>query len=179
MTVFLTGERQVGKSTALRRALEGCGLGVGGFMTDFGGTRRSDSKTLYLLPWGMAPDLAAGEVCARLGPGEKQVFPEVFDGLGAGLLRQAVRDPACGLILMDELGFLEADAAGFRAAVLEALAGPKPVLGVVRLGFGVWGGAPLGEVWDVTEDNRDAVAARLRRRLESLCPGAFRSLEGT
>ena len=73
----------------------------------------------------------------------------------------------------------EADAAGFRAAVLEALAGPKPVLGVVRLGFGVWGGAPLGEVWDVTEDNRDSVAARLRRRLESLCPGAFRSLEGT
>ncbi len=179
MVIFLTGERGVGKSTALRRALSGCGLGLGGFMTDFGDTRYAENKDLRLLPWAEEPELSAGEVCARLGPGGRQVFPEVFDGLGAGLLRQAVRDPACGLILMDELGFLEAAAADFRAAVLEALAGPKPVLGVVRLGFGVWGGAPLGEVWDVTEDNRDAVAARLRQRLESLCPGAFRSLEGT
>ncbi len=179
MTIFLTGGRGVGKSTALRRALKGCGMGIGGFMTDFGDTRYEETRTLWLLPWGHTPDFSRGEVCARLGPGGRQVFPEVFDRLGAELLRRAGEDPACGLILMDELGFLEADAAGFRAAVLEALAGPKPVLGVVRLGFGVWGGAPLGEVWDVTEDNRDAVAARLRRRLESLCPGAFRSLEGT
>ena len=108
MTIFLTGRQGVGKSTALRRALAGCGLGVGGFMTDFGDTRHKDSKTLWLLPWGREPDFSAGRVCARLRPGERQAFPEVFDDLGTALLRSAMEDPSCGLILMDELGFLEA-----------------------------------------------------------------------
>ena len=136
MTIFLTGERGVGKSTALRRALCGCGLNIGGFMTDFGDTRYGENKKLWLLPWSESPDFSAGQVCALLGPGGRQVFPEVFDGLGAELLRRAAGDDACGLILMDELGFLEAGAAGFRKAVLDVLAGPKPVLGVVRQGLG-------------------------------------------
>ena len=174
MTIFLTGQRGVGKSTALRRALAGCGLGIGGFMTDFGDTRYSENKVLRLLPWAEMPDFSAGVTCALLGPGARQVFPEAFDGLGAELLYRAAADPACGLILMDELGFLEAEAAGFRAAVLDILTGPKPVLGVVRQGLGVWQDAPLGEVWEVTGENRDAVPALLRQRLGPLFPAAFR-----
>ena len=173
MTIFLTGERGVGKSTALRRALQGCGLTIGGFMTDFGDTRYGENKKLWLLPWSETPDFSAGQVCALLGPGGRQVFPEVFDSLGAELLRRAAADEACGLILMDELGFLEAGAAGFRKAVLDVLAGPKPVLGVVRQGLGAWQDAPLGELWEVTEENRDAVPDRLRRRLAALLPAAF------
>ena len=176
MTIFLTGERGVGKSTALRRALAGCGRGIGGFMTDFGDSRYEEDKTLWLLPWGERPDFSRGEVCARLGPGGRQVYPEVFDRLGAKLLRRAEEDPACGLILMDELGFLESEAGDFRAEVLSVLAGSKPVLGVVRQGLGVWGDAPLGEVWTVTEENRDAIAARLRRLLAPPVPELFRSL---
>ncbi len=177
MTIFLTGERGVGKSTALRRALEGSGLRVSGFRTDFGGTRYEENKTLRLLPWGAPPGSPAGEICARMGPGGKQALPEAFDGLGARLLRDAGGDPACQLIVMDELGFLEAEAAGFRRAVLSALGGPKPVLGVVRLGLGAWAEAPLGEVWTVTEENRDAIPGALRRRLAPLFPAAFQHLE--
>ena len=165
----------MGKSTALRRALAGSGLRVGGFMTDFGDTRYADNKTLWLLPWAEQPDFSAGKVCARLGPGSRQVFPEVFDGLGETLLRASSADPACDLILMDELGFLEAEAAGFRAAVLEILTGPKPVLGVVRQGLGVWEGAPLGEIWAVTEENREEIPPLLRQRLIRQFPAAFRS----
>jgi len=177
MTIFLTGDRGVGKSTALRRALKGCGMGIGGFMTDFGDTRYEENKSLWLLPWGDTPDFSRGEVCARLGPGGRQVFPEVFDRLGAELLRRAGEDPACGLILMDELGFLESEAGIFRAAVLDILTGPKPVLGVVRQGMGVWGDAPFGEVWTVTEENRDAIPSRLRLLLSPLTPQDFQSLE--
>ena len=177
MTIFLTGERGVGKSTALRRALRGSSLRIGGFMTDFGETRYADDKTLWLLPWSETPDFSAGEVCARLGPGGRLVYPEVFDGLGAALLRSAALDPACGLILMDELGFLEAEAAGFREAVLSVLAGPKPVLGVVRQGLGAWRDADLGEVWEVTAENREEIPRQLRQRLERRFPEAFHSLE--
>ena len=81
-----------------------------------------------------------------------------------------MEDPSCGLILMDELGFLEAEAGLFREAVLAALRGPKPVLGVVRQGLGVWGDAPLGEVWEVTESDREEIPARLRQRLASIFP---------
>ena len=173
MTIFLTGERGVGKSTALRRALHGCGLTIGGFMTDFGDTRYGENKKLWLLPWSETPDFSAGQVCALLGPGGRQVFPEVFDGLGAELLRRAAGDDACGLILLDELGFLEADAGRFRAAVLSVLTGPKPVLGVVRQGLGAWRDAPLGELWEVTKENRDDVPRRLRERLSALFPASF------
>lgn len=173
MVIFLTGERGVGKSTALRRAVAGCGLGIGGFMTDFGESRYAESKDLRLLPWSEAPDFSAGETCALLGPGGRQVFPEVFDGLGSRLLLSAAGDDACDLILLDELGFLEADAKHFRAAVLSVLAGPKPVLGVVRQGLGAWRDAPLGELWEVTKENRDALPRRLRKRLSSLFPAAF------
>lgn len=173
MVIFLTGERGVGKSTALRRALHGCGLGVGGFMTDFGGSRYEENKILRLLPWAEEPDFSAGETCALLGPGGRQVFPEVFDDLGSRLLLSAAGDDACDLILLDELGFLEAEAGRFRAAVLSVLAGPKPVLGVVRRGLGVWQDAPLGELWEVTKENRDAVPDRLRRRLAALLPASF------
>ena len=173
MTILLTGEQGVGKSTALRRALQGCGLMIGGFMTDFGDTRYGENKKLWLLPWAETPDFSAGQVCALLGPGGRQVFPEVFDGLGAELLRRAAGDDACGLILLDELGFLEEGAAGFRKAVLDVLAGPKPVLGVVRRGLGAWQDAPLGGLWEVTEENRDAVPDRLRRRLAALFPASF------
>ena len=170
MAIFLTGQRGVGKSTALRRALALSGLHVGGFMTDFGATRHEENKTLWLLPWAETPDFSAGEVCARLGPGGRLVDPAVFDRLGISLLRASAQDPACDLILMDELGFLEAEAAGFRAAVLDILTGPKPVLGVVRQGLGVWRGAPLGEIWEVTEENREEIPARLRKRLAQRFP---------
>ena len=173
MVIFLTGERGVGKSTALRRALRGCGLGIGGFMTDFGESRYAENKALRLLPWSEEPDFSAGETCALLGPGGRQVFPEVFDVLGSRLLLSAAGDPACDLILLDELGFLEADAQRFRAAVLSVLAGPKPVLGVVRRGLGVWQDAPLGELWVVTKENGDSLPRNLRNRLAVLFPAAF------
>ena len=59
------------------------------------------------------------------------------------------------MVILDELGFLEKDALEFRAAVLEALAGPKPVWGVLRLGGGCWGDADLGRIVTVTRENRD------------------------
>ncbi len=170
MKIFLTGGRGVGKSTALRRALAGCGLRIGGFMTDFGKTRYEENKSLWLLPWSETPDFSAGVLCARMGPGGRQVFPEAFDGAGSELLRAAAGDPACDLILMDELGFLEADAPRFRASVLSVLTGPKPVLGVVRQGLCAWRDAPLGEIWTVSESNRDAVPARLREKLAESFP---------
>lgn len=168
MPIFLTGPRGVGKSTALTKALTDFGPGVRGLVTRFDAPREVREKGLYLLPWG-ASDPADGVLCARLGGGRPQAYPEAFDGEGARLLREAAEDPGCRLIVVDELGFLESGARGFRAEVLRLLTGPKPVAGVVREGLGAWADAPLGEVWTVTEENRDGLALRLGERLRAAC----------
>lgn len=167
MPLFLTGERRVGKSTALRRALAQTSLRAGGLMTDFGPTRDLEARELYLLPYGPSADFGGAAVCARMDGRGRTAYPGVFDTVGVRLLREAAADPAVDLIVIDELGFLEAEASAFRAEVLRLLAGEKPVAGVVRAGLGVWAGAPLGDLWEVTKENRTAVPGRLRRALEA------------
>ena len=53
-------------------------------------------------------------------------YTPVFDEWGPRLLAGP------GLLVMDELGFLERDASRFQAAVLAALRGPQPVLAAVK-----------------------------------------------
>ena len=163
MPLFLTGARQVGKSTALRKALAASGLRFGGVMTRF--DARHGERKLYLLPYSLSealpesiPDCA---VCARMGAEGRRANPAVFDTLGVTLLQDAMVNTNVDIVVIDELGFLEAEAEKFRAAVSAALRGSKPVLGVVREGLGAWSEAPLGEVWEVTEGNRDAIPAQI------------------
>lgn len=165
MNLFLTGPRQVGKSTALGRALDMSGLRAAGVVSTFGPDRFAAEKALYLAPFGGRAALDAAHCCARMDAQGKHPIPAVFDDCGAALLYAAMADPAAELVVIDELGFLEAEAAGFRAAVLAALAGPKPVLGVVRQGLGCWGGVDLGQLWEVTPENRDALPLNILRFL--------------
>ena len=165
--LFLTGEIQVGKSTLLRKLIAKSGLRPGGAETGFGPWRAEAERSLFLYPY-EAPDYSPASVCCRMGPGGKTPYPEVFDRRGAALIRAALADPSVDIVVLDELGFLEAEAGVFRAEVLRLLTGPKPVAGVVREGLGAWADAPLGEVWTVTEENRDALALRLAARLREL-----------
>ncbi len=165
MPLFLTGPRGIGKSTALRRAIAAPGQSPGGIMTVFDAPRGSEEKRLWLLPWSPEPDYTAGAVCARMGPAGREVYAEVFDGLGVQLLERSEREEGTSLIVLDELGFLEADALRFRETVLRLLRGPKPVLGVVRQGLGAWGDAPLGKLLEVTEENREEIPARILKWL--------------
>ena len=168
MPLFLTGARQVGKSTALRRALAASGLRYGGVMTRF--DSRHGERKLYLLPYSaseaLPEDLPESHICARMGAEGRRADPAVFDTLGASLLREAALDPAVDILVIDELGFLEAEAEGFRAAVYEALQGTKPVLGVVREGLGAWSEAPLGELIEVTEGNREEIPGKILKWLK-------------
>ena len=155
--LFFTGEIQVGKSTLLRKLMAKSGLRPGGAETGFGPWRAEETRRLFLYPYG-SPDHGEDAVCARMGPGGKTAYPEVFDRRGAALVRAALADPAVDVVVLDELGFLEKDALEFRSAVLEALRSPKPVWGVLRLGGGCWGDADLGRIVTVTICNRDRLA---------------------
>lgn len=88
--------------------------------------------------------------------------PEVFDGLGAQLIKSA---PSGGIILMDELGFLENDARVFQSTVLRALDSETPVLAAVKPKDTPFLRAVRGhenaELVFIDEQNRDALLEKL------------------
>lgn len=161
MHIFLTGDRQIGKTTALLKAAALLGIPADGFLTYFAEGRNHPDRRLCMR---RAMHEEAPEVVAAFHEGRKpRVLTERFDAFGSGLLLQA-RETA-GLILMDELGRLERDALLFQRTVLETLDGGAPVLGVVRHDAGGWTervkAHPKVRLLYVTPQNRDALPARI------------------
>lgn len=156
--IFLTGPRQIGKSTALRR-----------FLTDYPGTVRGfltrwnpNGETLHMLdaaaPAGFAPD----NVIARRTAAGLQPDPAAFDRIGCQLLS----GPA-DLLVMDELGFMEREAEAFCEKIWTLLAGSTPVVGVVRQSGSIFleqlQQQPNTAIWHVDGENRDLIPALLAR----------------
>lgn len=165
--LFLTGERQVGKSTLLRRVMQAHDWHCSGFETRaliIDGQRRG--FTLHgRVP--LEPFQNDCVVCVRVA--EKRSVPvlPVFEENGTAILRVSLSAPE-PIILMDELGRLEREARAFCAQVLACLDSDKHVIGVLQQCD-----APLIEairarkdvrILTVTEENRDALAARLCAR---------------
>lgn len=123
--LFLTGPRHVGKSTILSAALRRTSAPTGGFRVDrvFEGRRL---RAFHLV------DLASGDsaVIASARKGGWDVHVEGFETVGADAIRRAMS--SARLIVMDELGRFELRAPLFRAAVMEALSRPVPVVGVLK-----------------------------------------------
>ena len=164
--VFLTGPRQIGKSTVIRKTIsllqkEGP-LRLGGFFTYWGA--KGDSH-LYIA----AADPSQGQNPSPLADcrnGSLIHHTEVFDQQSLKLLPDS--SPA-HLICMDELGFLEADSPLFKGRVYSCLDSDKPVIGVLREGEIPWHDPikthPRVTLCEVTLDNRDHLPAKLAAAL--------------
>lgn len=129
--LFLTGDKQVGKSTLLRRLIEARGLDCAGFETQafyLSGERRG--FTLHGRV-DMPPYQNDCICCARIE--EKRAVPvlPVFEENGVLILKKSLASPA-PYILMDELGRLERQADGFIAQIEACLDSDKRVLGVLQ-----------------------------------------------
>ena len=172
MYVFLTGPSGVGKSTALDRALALLKTVPGGFRTGFA----PDRQRLCLWPAWKAPDWSEEHTVARMVQGRLTGAPAAFDRLGTAILAES--RPWAGLLVLDELGWLEREALDFQRAVRDCLAGTAPVLGVVKPNCqrgGTWleplVQTPGGTVVTVDVANRDnlpdLLAEQFRRALRS------------
>ena len=129
--LFLTGDKQVGKSTLLRRLIEALHLDCSGFETQaffLNGERRG--FTLHGRV-DMPPYRNDCICCARIE--EKRAVPvlPVFEENGVLILKRSLASPA-PFLLMDELGRLEREASGFIAQVEACLDADKRVLGVLQ-----------------------------------------------
>jgi nucleoside-triphosphatase len=167
---LLTGRPGVGKTTCLRRVLEGLRRPAGGFVTEevrVGGARVGFA--LVTLE-GRRATLAHVE---RRGPsrvGKYGVDVEALDRVGVPAIRRAIE--AGGWVVVDEIGKMELASAAFRTAIEEALASRSPVLGVVMAAAHPWAdgvkAAPGVTLVEVTAANRECLPARLLDRLRGV-----------
>lgn len=165
--LFLTGEIQIGKSTAIRRALEKLPVEVGGFCTYFGDDRFAAAHALYMREAGESPRYDEAHTVARFTTGQPPQFDlRRFEEIGLAALENRRGAP---LIIMDECGKLERQALQFQAKVLALLDAPVPVLGVVRQDTAGWLDAirshPRVQLLTVTQENRDSVPQEIVRLL--------------
>ncbi|MDF2938967.1 MAG: hypothetical protein K0Q90_4340 [Paenibacillaceae bacterium] len=172
MHVFLTGEIQIGKSTVIHKVVESLNIRPGGFVTGFRRLRTDPNRRLCLNPAWEEPSYDEAHAVARFGEGLPPRPDSIaFDQLGCGYL--AACRPWAQLLLMDELGPLERAAVHFQKAVLQALDGSIPILGVLKKAGHPWMDDiirhPSVTVIQVTEANRDhlpeQLAAQFRTRL--------------
>ena len=129
--LFLTGDKQVGKSTLLRRLIEARKLDCAGFETQafyLNGERRGFTLHGRIE---MPPYRNDCICCVRIE--EKRAVPvlPVFEENGVLILKRSLASPA-PFLLMDELGRLEREASGFIVQIEACLDADKRVLGVLQ-----------------------------------------------
>ena len=172
MHIFLTGEVQIGKSTVIERTVSALSASVGGFRTGYGPDRPKTNRWLYLWDASSPPAYDETHGVVRFTDHGIEVLPDRFNALGGGALRRA-RETGANLILMDECGRFEEQAAVFQSELFAALERDTPVLGVVRQGFHGWLDAirshPKVILLAVTEDNRDTLPGQIVGLLRGEC----------
>ena len=112
--ILLCGDRGVGKSTLIQRLLAENTRPVYGFCTKRLDADETGFHPLYIYPAEAAvrretPEIRIGECDSRT----HSASPEVFNTLGTSLIERA--RPG-GILVMDELGFLEARAERFMSS---------------------------------------------------------------
>lgn len=169
--ILITGDRGIGKSTLVNRLLQDCQIPLYGYRTKNVLCENGGSCGVYIYSIRDQEFVNTQENCvasAVADPNHKGMIPHthMFDTLGVQYLSEAKPD---GLIVMDELGFLETNAVEFQRAVLERLDGDIPVLAVVRMNkntdfLNAVRVHPKAELYTVTKENRDELYERLKDR---------------
>ncbi len=161
--LLLTGRPGIGKTTAVRRALERLRIPVAGFYTEEVREkgRRIGFKVVSL-------DGEEGWL-ARVGGrgprvGRYAVDVRSFDAVAIPAL-DPLRHPEARLWVIDEVGRMEIFSWRFRKAVEALLQDPRPLLATIPLKelrlTRRLRRHPLATVWEVTEANRDELPDRI------------------
>lgn len=165
--IFLTGKKQVGKTTIFKKALEERKAQLCGYCTlpyEINGVR----KGFYLHSLKPVEEFE-NDSPISVRAGERRNYPvtETFETLGTAVLKEALKSD--DWMLADEVGKLERDAVQFQKLFFECLDKKSMVLGVIQDTDTPFVTAikerPDVEVWEVTQENRESIYHRLLKRL--------------
>jgi len=154
--ILICGDRGAGKSTLIEKLLSRNCLPVYGFFTR--NTPRPDgAHDIYIYRTGDLERTQSKENYIDWCDSKKRSFnPYVFDTLGTEYLK-AGQD---GIIVMDEIGFMETASKPFCDAVMRHLDGDIPILATVKGRFDIpfldrVREHPNAALYTITEENRD------------------------
>ena len=168
--IMLEGSRHVGKTTLIQNLLAGMNVPLYGYFTKSIPADEPGFHDIYIHPADQpekdrvyTPENRIGSCNTRI----HRVNPEIFESVGVRLLRAAGQD---GIIVMDELGFMEADSPHFMAEVLRLLGEDAHVIGSIKPRTDIpflekIRRSPKVEVIRIDEENRDDVFRTLQRKV--------------
>ena len=173
MHTMIVGGQGVGKSTLIRRVLEQLEVSLCGYRT-----RKEDDladpelgSPIYLYEVGAPVKQTRENQVGYCKDQKPEVYPEVFDQFASKLQQMKHQDKE--LILMDELGTMEARGKEFCPAVLGLLDEATPILAAVKDKYHPFleqvRNHPNCQCFTITRENRDElveeVAAFVRQQL--------------
>lgn len=168
--IVLAGKKNAGKTTTVNRLLEHTDKKVFGYFTEPGKQMRYGYRSYFMRPAWLTECANSEDNHIGDGNGISHFFyPETFDSFGVNCL-EATSD---GLIVMDELGFMELDAKAFCDKVLECFDGDIPVLATAKAGHDVDFlnnvlNHPNAEVFFIYEENRDEIYEKILNEWDGL-----------
>lgn len=160
MHALIVGPRGVGKSTLISRVLTELKLPVFGFETKIEDGLADDKKgsPVYIYQAGMPHIQTSKNLVGYRRSKHPVTIKDTFDRYSAHLLSPV---PARHIILMDEIGFMEACSEDFCSAVLTLLDGDIPVIAAVKDKdtefLNTVRTHPNTVCFNITESNRDAL----------------------
>ena len=128
--IVLTGPRGSGKSSLIAEMIRETEVPVYGFITDCLSADQGGFHPIYIHPAG--EEKREYEERNRIGSCDTRIHnirSEIFDTVGTELIRSA--EPG-GILVMDELGFMEEQSVRFMRAVEDALDSEIPVLAACK-----------------------------------------------
>jgi len=161
--ILVCGEVGAGKSTLIQKLLDQTNRPLYGFVTKRLEADETGFHPIYIHPAGTDERThAEGNMIGTCDTKIHNINTETFNTLGVDYLKA---EPD-GLVVMDELGFMEAEAEQFVKAVFAALDGDIPVIAAVKARYDV---AFLNEVrahknanlFTITKENREALYQEL------------------
>ncbi|MBQ3200696.1 MAG: hypothetical protein IJB22_02135 [Clostridia bacterium] len=170
--ILITGERGVGKSTLIRRLQQEWGCPVYGFRTVRQAADETGFHPIYIQKAACVQEEYRCEEENRIGSCNGRthaVNKDVFNTLGAQYIEEAQQG---GVIVMDELGFMEAEAEQFKRAVFFALEGDIPVIAAVKARQDIAflnevRSHPKADLFTVTPQNREELFQKMRMRIRN------------
>lgn len=172
--LLISGEIGVGKSTLIQKLLSQSTRPIAGFRTKKLAANEEGGSPIHIYPAGEKelvnrPENMVGLCTAR----SYHVFKAVFNSLGVQYL-----DALPGsIIVMDELGFMEAQVDAFTQKVLNALDGDIPIIAAIKerqdvLFLNQVRRHPKAALYRITQQNRDALYQELLPVIQSWNTGA-------
>ncbi len=168
--ILLTGSPGVGKTTLVRRVLEGIDARVGGFYTEE--IREQGKRVGFSIRTfdGRTGVLAHVNQKGPHRVGRYGVNIEDLETIAAESVVSAVESD--DLVVIDELGRMELFSALFQRVVMEALDSEKPVFGTIQARRNSFLASVRSRddvnVIEVTSANRDALVASVRNDVAAL-----------